>query len=140
MVGILFPLIAILVGIVGAASWLVGKIPSQQENIKKLAMYQAGIGAAGMVVGLLTFADFLTGAGTKGAMWLVIILTALACTLVGLVLGYPILQGLFIDDLSEENRKKAEDFKNALAPFQVLGGIVALGGGVYVLLFKFILH
>ncbi len=133
-IGLLLPLTAIATGLVGAASFLVERIPSMKPTIEKLAIYQAGIGAAGAIIGLLQSMDIIFGSSVKGSLWLAGTLTCVACVVVGLVLGYPLIQKLILDDLSEESRTKAANFRNALAPFQVLGGIVALGGGIYCLL------
>lgn len=137
MTGILFQLVAILVGIVAAASFLVGKMPTMKEKIEQLQTYQAGIGAAGAVVGILTFADLLSGGTLRGSAWLIAFVTSISMLAVGLVLGYPLLQSIFLDDLSESSRNKAEEIKNMLAPFQILGGLIALGGGVILFLYKF---
>lgn len=133
--GLILPLTAIATGLVGAAAFLIERIPSMKPTIEKLAVYQAGIGAAGAVIGLLQSMDVIFGSSVKPfSLWIVATATCLACVVVGLVLGYPLIQKLILDDLSEESRNKAAGFRNALAPFQVLGGIVALGGGIYCLL------
>lgn len=134
-IGYILPVLAIILGLLGAAVFIVARIPSMQESIKKLSVYQAGIGAAGAVLGLLQGMDILFSS-QKGAvfMWLVAVLTCVACILVGLLLGYPLIQSLVLDDLSEESRNKAERFRAAIAPFQILGGMVALFGGIYLLL------
>jgi hypothetical protein len=136
-IGLLLPIVAILIGLVGAASYLVSRIPSMRKTIEKLAMYQAGIGAAGAVIGILQGMDILFSSA-KGPgvfmLWLVAVLTCFSCVLVGLILGYPLLQSIILDDLSEESRKKAEGFRNAIAPFQILCGLMALGGGFYLLI------
>lgn len=134
-IGLLLPIVAILIGMVGAASYLVSRVPSMRKTIEKLAMYQAGIGAAGAVIGILQGMDILFSS-QKGffMLWLVAVLTCFSCVLVGLILGYPLLQSIILDDLSEESRKKAEGFRNAIAPFQILCGLMALGGGFYLLI------
>lgn len=134
-IGWILPFLAIVLGLLGAAAYIVARMPSMQETIKKLSVYQAGIGAAGAVLGVLQGMDILF-ATQKGAvfMWLVAVLTCVACVLVGLLLGYPLIQSLVLDDLSEESRNKAEKFRAAIAPFQILGGLTALFGGIYLLL------
>ena len=133
-IGFILPLLAIVLGLLGAAVYIVARMPSMQETIKKLSVYQAGIGAAGAVLGLLQGMDILFGSKDSVILWLVAVLTCVACILVGLLLGYPLIQSLVLDDLSEESRNKAEKFRAAIAPFQILGGLVALFGGIYLLL------
>jgi uncharacterized protein YacL len=134
-IGLLLPIVAILIGMVGAASYLVSRVPSMRKTIEKLAMYQAGIGATGAVIGILQGMDILFSS-QKGffMLWLVAVITCFSCVLVGLILGYPLLQSIILDDLSEESRNKAASFRNAIAPFQILCGLMALGGGFYLLI------
>ncbi len=137
MIGWLLPILAILTGAAGAASFIVGKLPKMKDNLEKLKIYQAGIGAAAAVVGLLSLVDLIPKPHNIAvSTWLVGLAVCLSLLLVGLVLGYPVLQSLVLDDMSEENRNKAENIKNKLAPFQIIGGLICVGGGFMLLLAK----
>lgn len=133
-IGLILPLLAIVTGLLGAASYIISRAPSMRETIQKLSVYQAGIGATAAVLGVLQGMDVLFNS-QKGFffVWLVAVLTCISCVVVGLVLGYPLLQSLVIDDLSEPSRKRAESIRDTLAPFQIIGGLFALFGGFYLL-------
>ncbi len=135
--GLLLPTLGIVAGAAAAAAFIAGKMPKMKENLEKLKAYQAGIGAAAAVVGLLSLVDFIPKPSNLAASsWLISLAVCLCLVIVGLVLGYPVLQSLILDDLSEESRNKAENVKNALAPFQILCGLICVAGGFMLLLGK----
>jgi hypothetical protein len=137
MIGFLLPILGILAGAAAAASFIAGKMPKMKDNLEKLKIYQAGIGAAAAVVGLLSLVDYIPKPHNLSAStWLIALAVCFSLLLVGFVLGYPVLQSLILDDMSEENRNKAENIKNKLAPFQILCGLICLGGGIMLLMAK----
>lgn len=135
-IGWILPIACILMGILGAASYLIAQFPSLKDSIAKISTYQAGIGATGLIIGLFKLVE-LVGSPMKLGFFnvLIYIISCVSCIVVGLVLGFPALQKLFINDLSEEHRLKAEGLRDKLAPYQILSGVVALGLGVYLILF-----
>ncbi len=133
--GILLPIVAILAGILAAASVVLEKIPSLKDSVEKLQKYQAVIGVITIFMGISPLLNWAKVSKSLGFVpWAALIACMAACVVIGFLLGYPVLQGLFIDDLSEENRKKADDLRLKLVPYKVLGGLVAIGTGIILFL------
>lgn len=134
-IGIILPITCIIIGLLGAATYLIAKIPSLKDFIEKISPYQAGIGATGLVIGVFKLVDFFGSSVKMGFITsLFFLISCIACIILGLVLGFPTLQKLFINDMSEEHRNKAERLRDTLAPYQILSGVLALGLGLYLLI------
>lgn len=133
--GVLLPIVAIIAGILAAASVVLEKIPSLKDFVEKIQKYQAVIGVIAILMALSPLFNWAVVTKTMSIVpWAALIACMVSCTLIGFLLGYPVLQGLFIDDLSEENRKKADDLRLKLAPYKILGGLVSIGTGVILFL------
>jgi hypothetical protein len=52
---------------------------------------------------------------------------------VGFLLGFPMVQQFMAND--ENSKAKAEEIRKKLSAYQVIAGLIALGSGVYVLLY-----
>lgn len=133
--GILLPIVAIVAGILAAASVVLEKIPNLKDFVEKIQKYQAVIGVVAIFMAISPLLNWAKVTKTMSFVpWISLIACMVSCALIGFLLGYPVLQGLFIDDLSEENRKKADDLRQKLAPYKILGGLVSIGTGVVLFL------
>ena len=132
----LFPLIAILVGLISAANFLIARMPNAKATIDKIAPYQATLGLVALVWGVLAL---ISWGGAAGPMRMVMSLISICCMassiVAGFLLGFPLLQTYVFDDMSEGARTKSENLRKKLVPYHVLAGLIALGTGFYLLIF-----
>jgi len=131
----LYPIIVILVGIISAANVVIERLPNAKNLIEKIAPYQAIIGLVGLgwsVLNLLSLGKIMSGVGFLGD---IMILVAMGSSILcGFLLGYPLIQQFFLEDMSEANREKGENIRKKLVPFHVLAGLGALASGGYLFL------
>jgi hypothetical protein len=138
MSGLLLPLIAIIAGMLAAASVVIKKMPDAANLIEKIKPYEAGIGAAALVLGLLRLLT-INIAFKIGLIWGLVSASCIAsCIIMGFLLGYPVLQNLLLDELSEDAKAKSIEIYERLTPYKVTSGLVAMGTGIYLLLIRFI--
>ncbi len=131
--GYLWPIVLILGGILGCAGLIVAKKPDAKELIGKLQPFQAGIGVALLVFGVLNLLDALRLLSFVGALP-VLVITAFAAVISAIVLG--IMFGMpMVAKLSASGAAKGEELGKKLAPYQTMVGLVAIGTGLIMLLF-----
>jgi len=131
--GYLWPIVLILGGILGCAGLIVAKKPDAKELIGKLQPFQAGIGVALLVFGVLNLLDALRLLSFVGALP-VLVITAFAAVISAIVLG--IMFGMpMVAKLSASGAAKGEELGKKLAPYQTMVGLVAIGTGLLMLLF-----
>lgn len=129
---IVFGLLAIIAGALAAANIVIEKLPNTKEYIEKMIPYQAVIGAVALVLSVLKLLDAF--ALKMDNFSLIINLCCIASTaIVGFLLGFPMVQQFMAND--ENSKAKAEEIRKKLSAYQVIAGLVALGSGVYVLLY-----
>ncbi len=129
---IVFGLLAIIAGALAAANIVIEKLPYTKEYIEKMIPYQAVIGAVALVLSVLKLLDAF--ALKMDNFSLIINLCCIASTaIVGFLLGFPMVQQFMAND--ENSKAKAEEIRKKLSAYQVIAGLVALGSGVYVLLY-----
>lgn len=127
------PLIAIIAGILAASSFLIKKLPDSASLIQKIKPYEGFIGAAALAMGILTLFN-INAMMRIGMMYGVISLVCIVSSMVmGFLLGFPVLQDLLLDELSENARKKSDDLYERLMPYKVISGMAAIGTGLYLL-------
>ena len=135
MMNFIFPILAILSGFLAAADVLIQRAPKLADLRKTLMPYQAGMGLAAMILGVIyvvdisTYAKKMSNAGTILALSCV-----LASVLVGFILGYGLLQEHVLGDVASETKEKIENVRNKIQPYQVLAGLVAIGSGGFMLI------
>lgn len=131
--GYLFTVVLILGGVLGCAGLIVAKKPDAKELIGKLQPFQAVIGVALLVVGVLNLLDAIRLLKFVGAMP-VLVITLFAAVVSAIVLG--IMFGMpMVAKLSASGAAKGEELGRKLAPYQTLVGLVAIGSGLLLLLF-----
>ena len=129
---IVFGLLAIIAGALAAANFVIEKLPNTKEYIEKMIPYQAVIGAVALVLSVLKLLDAF--ALKMDNFSLIINLCCIASTaIVGFLLGFPMVQQFMAND--ENSKAKAEEIRKKLSAYQVIAGLIALGSGVYVLLY-----
>jgi len=128
-----WPVVLMLGGILGCAGLIVAKKPDAKEMIGKLQPYQAGIGIALLVFGVLNLMDAIHLLSFVGAMP-VLVLAAVGAVFSAILLG--IMFGMpMIARFSASGAAKGEELGKKLAPFQTLIGIIAFITGLIMLLF-----
>lgn len=132
----LFPLIAIFVGLLASANFLIERMPNAKSIIQKISPYQAVLGMVALVWGVLALVSWGGAAGRMGFINTLNSFACIGCTAVaGFLLGFPLLQSYVLDDMSEKARKRGDNLRKSLSPFQLICGLVALGTGAYLFLF-----
>ena len=129
----LFPLIAIVAGVLAASTVVIQKLPDATGTIEKIKKYEAFIGAGALVMSLLQV--FSVGKMMGSITGMVGIACMVACFILGFVLGFPVIQELIIEEMTEANRNKADEFYHKLTPYKVTAGLTAIGTGIFLLIF-----
>lgn len=130
---IALPILAIVAGLLAAASVVIKKLPDAAKVIEKIKPYEGFIGASALAMGIInlfTLTRLFKYSFFYGSISAACIGSAIV---MGFLLGYPVLQGLFIDDMSEEARTKSEELYERLTPYKVTAGLVAMGTGAFLL-------
>jgi len=130
--GYAWPIVLILGGILGCAGLIVAKKPDAKELIGKLQPFQAAIGVALLVFGVLNLLDAIRFLSLMSLIPVTVIM-AFAAVVSAIVLG--IMFGMpMIAKLSASGAAKGEEMGKKLAPYQTLVGIVAIVTGLFFLL------
>lgn len=132
---IALPLIAIIAGLLAASSVVITKMPDAENLIQKIKPYEGFIGAASLIMGVLTIFSISTMLRVSVLYGIISLTCILSAIVMGFLLGYPVLQEFLLDDLSEETRKKSEELYERLTPYKVTSGLAAMFSGVYLLFF-----
>lgn len=127
----LLPLLAIITGLLAASSIVIKKLPDASKLIEKIRPYEAFIGAAALLMSVFSIFQisklgFFSGVISSACI--------ASCMVMGFLLGYPMIQELVLDDMSEDARKKGEEIYDKLTPYKVLSGLVGISTGIYLLL------
>lgn len=120
---------SIVTGLLAATSVVIKKLPDAENVIKKIKPYEAMIGAAALLLGIVSIfsisyqfrVSFLQGSS--------FLASAGACMVMGFLLGYPVLQDMVLDEMSEDARKKSAELYEKLTPYKITAGLVGLGAG-----------
>ncbi len=125
-------IVAIVSGVLGASSFIIKKNPDSADLIKKIKPYEAFIGVAALFIGVTLLLSYgrLSGLGLLATL-----AESASCIVLGFLLGFPVLQDLFIDDMSEDSRNKADQLYERLTPYKVTAGLVAIGSGICAIIF-----
>jgi len=130
--GYAWPIVLILGGILGCAGLIVAKKPDAKELIGKLQPFQAAIGVALLVFGVLNLLDAIRFLSLMSIIPVTVIL-AFAAVISAIVLG--IMFGMpMVAKLSASGAAKGEEMGKKLAPYQTLVGIIAIVSGLFFLL------
>lgn len=138
---IIAPLLLIVAGILAISNLIVAKKPDAKALLDKLLPYQAGIGVAVLVVGVVyllvrlgtpSVFDFIKIAPLLGLA----MLSVMVCSvLLGFMFGMPQIAKWMPGENAAE--QKGIELSKKLAPFQVIIGIVGIASAFIVLLYRF---
>jgi hypothetical protein len=133
--GLLFTLLLIVAGVLGAAALIIQKKPDARELIAKLVPFQGIIGIALLILSLIFFIRILS---VLGYMFQSLVgLLLLLSILVGIVLGFLLGYGLINQYVLSKNVGAAAGgagVQASLAKYQGPLGIVAIVLGVWMLI------
>lgn len=131
-------LIVIVGGLLAISALIISKKPDAKALIDKLTPYQALIGVGMIALSVITFVRLL---GVLTDMFKLNFTFALGvwCMIgtgiaLGALFGMPQISKWIPGDSPAE--QKAAELTQKIAPYQVLLGLVAIGGGLIVLLFN----
>lgn len=126
----LFPILAIVGGLIAASSFLIAKKPDAKELFDKMAPYQGFVGVGMLVLGVLWLlqvlphiAGILKAAPLSGA---VTIATLVGTILVGFLLGYGLISK-FVLSKNEAAAEKGAEALAKIAKVQVPLGLLTAG-------------
>ena len=128
---IIFGLLAIIAGALAASNVVIEKLPNMKQYLEKMIPYQAVIGIVAMVLSVMRTFDVFSGKEVLFTKLLILCCVA-ATSVVGFLLGFPMVQQWIAND--EKSKEKAEGVRKKLAPYQVICGLIAIGTGVYLVL------
>ena len=131
-------IVVILGGILGISGLIIANKPDAKQIIDKLVPFQALIGVGMIALSVITFVRLL---GVLTDLFKLNFMFALGvwCMIgtgvaLGALFGMPQIVKWIPGDSPAE--QKAMEFSQKVAPFQVLLGLVAIAGGLIVLLFN----
>ena len=129
---------SIIGGALASSSLIAARVPSSKDLFDKLAPFMGWIGLILFVNGIymLIFSSIL-GIATIGAAplaWTIGLVTSLATTGVGLILGYNLLDR-YVFSKNPTSAAKAAQMKGKLVRYQGPLGIVTMVAGVLYILF-----
>jgi hypothetical protein len=136
--GLLFALLLIAAGILGAASLIVQKQPNAREAIAKLVPYQGIIGIILLVWALIVFLfRILPAIGALLQFFpltgILLIVTFLVAIALGFLLGYGLIAQYALSKNADAARR-GDALKMKLAAFQGPLGIAGIALGVWMLI------
>lgn len=131
-------IVVILGGILAVSGLIIANKPDAKQIIDKLTPYQALIGVGMIALSVITFARLLKVLTDLFKLNFTFAL-GIWCMIgtgvaLGALFGMPQIVKWIPGDSPAE--QKAMEFSQKVAPFQVLLGLVAIGGGLIVLLFN----
>jgi hypothetical protein len=131
-------IVVILGGILAVSGLIIANKPDAKQIIDKLTPYQALIGVGMIALSIITFARLLKVLTDLFKLNFTFAL-GIWCMIgtgvaLGALFGMPQIVKWIPGDSPAE--QKAMEFTQKVAPFQVLLGLVAIGGGLIVLLFN----
>ncbi len=132
----LLAIIAILGGIIAAASLIVSKKPNAQELIDKIIPYQGWIGVVLTFYGVWGILHYLLNLGSLGIAWII----GFAICVLQFVVGFLLAYGLISKYLLEKNetaKEKGQELRMKLIKYQVPAGVILIILGVLSILLRF---
>ena len=132
--GFFLPLIAIVAGLLAATSVITQKLPDAASYIEKIRPYEATIGAVSLCMSLFSVFSIGKVMQTGGISFIVTTCCIVAAFIMGFLLGYPVLQDFFLDEMSEASRNKSAEIYEKLTPYKIAAGLVGIFSGLFMLI------
>jgi hypothetical protein len=132
-------LVLIAGGLLAASGLIVAKKPDAKQLIDKLVPYQAIIGVALLVFGVLNLLRLLGGLMTLLTHFPLFGLTVLAMTVTSILLGFMFGMPQIAKWMPGEGQteQKGMELSRKLAPFQGVLGIIGIVAALLMLLYRF---
>jgi hypothetical protein len=131
----LFALVLIAAGLLGASGFIVAKRPDAARIIDSLLPFQALIGAAALVLGIINLLRW----GPRALLAITKEFPFMGASMLGGVIAGILLGFMFAVPLMGRlgaGQQRAAELAEKVAPFQMLIGVVAAAAGVLLLLFR----
>jgi hypothetical protein len=131
----LFALALIAAGLLGASGLILAKRPNAANIIKSLLPFQAIIGAATLVLGIISLLRW----GPKALLDITKAFPFMGAAMLGGVVSGILLGLMFAVPLMGRlgaGQQRAAELAENIAPWQLMIGIVAMAAGVLLLLFR----
>jgi uncharacterized membrane protein YgdD (TMEM256/DUF423 family) len=132
-------LVLIVGGVLAISGLIVAQSPDAKQYIDKLVPYQALIGVAMLVLGILNLLrtlgsmfDLIKVTPLWGIAWLAVIAGSI---LLGFLFG--IQQVVKWIPVAPSTERKAMESLNKLMPYQVILGLAGIAAGLIILLYRF---
>jgi hypothetical protein len=125
-----------VLGVLGASKLIIARQPEAQKWIAKLSPYQGWIGAISALWGAWSILDAIFHIGLLSwapLAWIIWLATGVVMLALGFLLGIGILKS-FVKN--ETATAKADELMVRLVPYQGTLGLVAIGLGLWGLLFS----
>lgn len=128
---LIFGALSVTAGFLAASNFVIERLPNAKELLVKILPYQAIIGLVSMIFSVLKFLELFN---FKGSFFtnLLVLICCFSTAIVGFLLGFPMVQQWITSD--ENSKKKADQFRKKLLPYQVLAGLISLIVGVLLML------
>ncbi len=141
--GLIGGIVLIVCGLLCVPALLAKKSPQAAEQLKKLAPFQGWIGFIVAIWGLWGVVNAILTLGWLGTwpLWWVTNLAGNVLSLVlGIILGYGLIQQFALSKASDEVKAKAEAAFQKLTAMQSNLGIIGIIVGLWVLLYNIVLY
>lgn len=126
----LFTILCIVIGVLGASSLITAKVPDADKLISRIAPFKAFIGVGALVLGVMWLLDIMGGFSLllKSAGGIVLVATVVSLILVSFVLAMPQIAKWIPGDSAPE--EKAMQLQKKLLPFEVPLGVICIVGPI----------
>jgi hypothetical protein len=131
----LFALLLIAAGILGASGLIVAKRPNAAGIINALLPFQALIGGATLLLGIVSLVHW----GPKAVMETTKAFPFMGASMLGGVVSGVLLGLMFAVPLMARlgaGQQRAAELAEKIAPWQLLIGLVAMAAGLFLILFR----
>jgi hypothetical protein len=128
---LIFGALSVTAGFLAASNFVIERLPNAKDLLVKILPYQAIIGLVSMIFSVLKFLELFNSKDSFFTSFLVLICCC-STAIVGFLLGFPMVQQWITSD--ENSKKKADQFRKKLLPYQVLAGLISLIVGVLLML------
>ncbi len=125
-------LVVIVAGILAAAPLIVAKKPNAKELIDKMVPYQGWIGIVLFFWGVWDTISVISGMALLSiapVLWIIALLISLTELFVGFLLGYALISH-YVLSKNEAAKKKGEEIRMKLMPYQTKLGVLAIVFGL----------
>ncbi len=135
-------IVVIAGGILAAAPLIVAKKPNAKELIDKMVPYQGWIGIVLFFWGVWDTISVVSGMALLSiapVIWVLALVISLTELFTGFLLGYALISQ-YVLSKNEAAKKKGEEIRAKLTPYQTKLGVLAIVLGVLALVLPYVLR